>query len=286
MLGTAAQPTIDGEIERYLRTGETDPYLAAWSGGVLERAHRAHRDLRCALIDEVKRLGEGITQAPLPAANTVSLTRSRVEPMARGLFARAEQEAVLAMLERSVVFLTSANIERILMDKSFDSSAWTLANLYLASLGAKLLGKEAPSIVGLSEETTCYVSPAYFTEHDPFADFVVHEAAHIFHNCKRATIGLRETRKKVWLLDIDYSKRETFAYSCEAYSRILQPGKTPAERRALAAEYGRPARIPDERVNAEEVADIVAAAAGARNGWKTILARCAPRLSRTGATAR
>ncbi len=28
-----AQPTIADEVERYLRTGETDPHLAAWSGG-------------------------------------------------------------------------------------------------------------------------------------------------------------------------------------------------------------------------------------------------------------
>jgi hypothetical protein len=47
-------------------------------------------------------------------------------------------------------------------------------------MGAPLLGPDAPKIVGLTEETTCYVSLAYFREGDPFADFVVHEAAHIF----------------------------------------------------------------------------------------------------------
>lgn len=283
---TTGQPTIDSEIERYLRTGETDPYLAAWGGGFLERAHRAHHDLRSALVQAVRRLGEGRTHAPLPEADTVSLARAKVEPMVRSLFPRAEQEAVLATLERSVVFLTSANIERILMDKSFDSSAWTLANLYLASLGAKLLGKEAPRIVGLSEETTCYVSPEYFAEEDPFADFVVHEVAHIFHNCKRSTIGFPETRKEVWLLDIEYVKRETFAYSCEAYSRILERAKSPAARRALAEEYVRTVRVPDDRVDGQEVASIVQATAAARNGWKVILARCAPTESRVRRTVR
>jgi hypothetical protein len=145
-----------------------------------------------------------------------------------------------------------------------------------------LLGDDAPRLVGLSEETICYVSPEYFAEDDPFADFIVHEAAHIFHNCKRATIGLRETRTKVWLLDIEYRKRETFAYSCEAYARILERGKYSAERCALAEKYGRAARISDERVDAAEVAGIVRAAAAARNGWKVILGRCAPmrRLTR------
>lgn len=43
--------------------------------------------------------------------------------MVRGLFQRAEQDAVLAMLEKSVVFLTSANIEALLKEHDYDSSA-------------------------------------------------------------------------------------------------------------------------------------------------------------------
>ncbi|HVK82548.1 MAG TPA: hypothetical protein VM513_00505, partial [Kofleriaceae bacterium] len=52
------------------------------------------------------------------------------------------------------------------------AAAWDLANLYLLGVGAKLLGDGAPRIVGISEDTTCYVSPDYFAEDDPFADFV------------------------------------------------------------------------------------------------------------------
>jgi hypothetical protein len=241
----------------------------------MERANRAHEDLRGALVWAVRRRAEGLTHAPVPESNTVLLTRAKVEPMVRGLFPRAEQDAVLATIEQSVVFVTSANIEPILLKRDFDSSAWTLANLYLASLGAELLGEDMPHLVGLSEETTCYVSAEYFAEDDPFADFIVHEAAHIFHNCKRATIGLRETRRKVWLLDIEYRKREMFAYSCEAYARVLQRGKNPGERRALAEEYGHAVRISEERAEATEVASIVREAAAARNGWKVILSRCA-----------
>ena len=149
--------------------------------------------------------------------------------------------------------------------------------MYLLSVGAELLGRKAARIVGMSEETTCYVSPDYFAEDDdPFADFIVHEAAHIFHNCKRRTIGLRETRTKEWLLDIEFRQRETFAYSCEAYARIAARARNPRERRALAAEYGSKRRISEERVDPAEVASIVAEAANARNGWKVILARCAP----------
>jgi len=251
----------------------------------MERANHAHEDLRGALVRTVRGRAEGLTHAPLPEGDTVSLTRAKVEPMVRGLFPRAEQDLVLATIERSVVFVTSSNIELLLNERAFDSSAWTIANLYLASLGAALLAEDAPHLVGLSEETTCYVSPEYFAEDDPFADFIVHEVAHIFHNCKRPTIGLRETRTKEWLLDIEYRKRETFAYSCEAYARVLQRGKNPAERRALAEEYGRAVRISEERADATEVASIVGEAATARNGWKIILARCAPPRRRVAKSA-
>ena len=160
------QSTINGKIERYLRTGGSDPLYGAWSGGFMERANRAHGDLRGALVRAVRRLSEGLKHAPLPEADTVSLTRAKVEPMVRGLFPRVEQDAVLTMMERSVVFRTSANIEPLLLEQAFDGSAWTLANLYLASVGAELLGEDAPRLVGLSEDTTCYVSPEYFTEDD------------------------------------------------------------------------------------------------------------------------
>ena len=89
-------------------------------------------------------------------------------------------------------------------------------------------------------------------------------------------MGLRETRTKEWLLDIEYRKRETFAYACEAYSRLLERAKIPTERRALVEEYGKTVRISEERVDAAEVASIVQDAAAARNGWKVILSRCAP----------
>ena len=269
------EPTIDDELRRCILAGESDPLYSAWPGSFMERARRAHDDLRGGLVREIRRRAGGLSHHPVPEAGTVALTRAKVEPMVRGLFPQAEHRAVLATVERSVVFLTSANIEPLLLEQGFDHSAWTIANLYLASLGAELLGDDAPGLVGLSEETTCYLSPQYFAEDDPFSDFVVHEVAHIFHNCKRATIGLRETRTKVWLLDIEYRKRETFAYSCEAYGRILERGKNSAERRALAQEYGSAVRISDERVDPSEVAGIVRSAVAARNGWKVILARCA-----------
>ncbi len=109
----------------------------------------------------------------------------------------------------------------------------------------------------------------------PFADFVVHEAAHIFHNCKRGTLGLAQTQRREWLIEIAFPKRETFAYSCEAYSRILERSPRAPERQQLAAEFGRSATIPDSGEGTAEVADIVREAVSAGNGWTVIRRRCA-----------
>lgn len=270
------EPTIAGEIKRYLRTGDADIDARAWPGDIFDRGKCQHADLRDALVREVRRLAKGRSHVAVPANVGVDFTRAKVEPMVRGLFTRGEQDIVLATFEKSVVYVTSETIEPILLNHMWERSAWDIANMYLLSIGAKLLGKKAARIVGMSEETTCYVAPDYFVETDPFADFIVHEAAHIFHNCKRRTIGLHETRRKEWLLDIEFTKRETFAYSCEAYARIVARAKSPAERRALADEYGSKRRISADRVDPAEVASIVTEAANARNGWKVILARCAP----------
>jgi hypothetical protein len=153
-------------------------------------------------------------------------------------------------------------------------TAWNLSNLLLASCGSKLLSEDAPSLIGLSEETTCYVSTAYFTPSGQFDDFVVHEAAHIFHNCKTQMIGLPAIRRREWLLDIDFDKRETFAYACEVYSRMLELGRSTSARRELLSRIEKNLALPDDRVVAGEYINILRAAVSARNGWKEILQNC------------
>jgi hypothetical protein len=249
----------------------------AWSGvNTVDRLNRGHRELLAALVDEVKRrAGRPVVPRCLRGLDLVGFGRKKAEPMVRGLFPRSEQGAVLDLVGRSLLFVTPRSIRSVLLGCERLDTAWTLANLYLGSAKAELLGKSAPELVGFSEELTCYVSPDYFRHEDPFADFVVHETAHIFHNCKRRTAGLPETRTREWLLDIDYRKRETFAYACEAYSRILERSYTPAGRRALAQEF-HGFDVDDGRVNSAEVADLVREACGRRNGWKVILGHCAP----------
>ncbi len=271
--------SVADEVDRYLRTGEADFMHPAWPGdSFMQRARRAHEDLRGALVAEVLRRSEGVSAVEVPGPDeTVSLTRQKTEPMIRGLFPRVEQDIVLALVERSVVFLTPANIGGVLHDESFDHAAWQIANLCLGSIGAELLGPDAPVILGMSQEATCFVSPRYFDGDDPFADFVVHEVAHIFHNCKRQVAGLPFTRRKEWLLDIQFEKRETFAWSCEAYARIVERAERFRDREGLAERFAEHfTSCGDERVDPEEVVDIVREASTRRNGWKAILQRCAP----------
>ena len=168
------------------------------------------------------------------------------------------------------------------LNKGFPSTAWNLANLYLLSCGAEPLANDAPRIVAMSEDMTCFVSMDYFRSNHRFADFVIHEAAHVFHNCKRRTLGLPATRRREWLLEIEFGKRETFAYVCEAYSRILELGDSTLARRKLRQELEGEAAPPDERVRPLEYIDILRSAVSARNGWKKILSACAPpRTSRS-----
>jgi hypothetical protein len=251
---------------------------ACWPGdNLIECAHNGNRALRNALIAEViRRTPHSKTPEQLVNLNVVAFVQEKIGPMVRGLIPAGEQPVVMNMFSRSIVFLTPDNIASVVLNAPFASTAWDLANLYLVSCGTEPLAKEAPEIVGLSEERTCYVSTAYFRSESPFDDFVVHEAAHVFHSCKRETIGLGKIRGREWLLEIEYRKRELFAYACEAYSRVLALGGTPTSRGVLLAEIETAWTLPDDRVDVDEFLATLHEAVDARNGWKRILERCRP----------
>jgi hypothetical protein len=270
--------TQAAQIRHYLETGAADAAVCGWPGAnIFEQARTQHAALMTALIAEVGRLAAGAVPSPLPPGlDLAAFTRGRVTPMVDGLFPGAERPLVLGLLERAVVVLTPDTIERVLTTAHWPHTAWQLANLYLGSLGRPGLHGRAAGIVGLSEETTCYIALTYFTERDPFADFLMHEAAHVFHNWKREYVGLPHTRTREWLLSIGFRRRETFAYACEAYSRILTLGTTRRDRARLVEEYAVTALPTDEQVEGAELVDILREAVGTRNGWGRIRARCAP----------
>ena len=267
---------IDEEIARYLITGDHDMTFAAWPGGWFK--NRGAEDLKGALVAEVHRRTQGLgLPNRVPDIDLAAFTRRRIEGMVHGLFPKSEWPTVLPVLERSVVFLTPARIAPLLAEQRWLRTAWDLANMYLASVDADVLGPDAEGAVGLSEETTCYVTMDYFDEDERFADYVVHEVAHIFHNCKRETIGLPHTRSREWLLDIEFRQRETFAYACEAYSRLVELAARPAARRELLGELLEHHVPSDARLDRGRYVEVLRDAMEARNGWKRILSGCSPR---------
>ena len=89
-------------------------------------------------------------------------------------------------------------------------------------------------------------------------------------------MGLPATRRHEWLLDIDFRKRELFAYACEAYSRILAAGGS-REHRIDALDRHVEGELPsDETVEIDEYLSILAESVRSRNGWKVLLRRCSP----------
>ncbi len=89
-------------------------------------------------------------------------------------------------------------------------------------------------------------------------------------------VGLPQTRTREFLLNIAFAKREVFAYACEAYSRILERAKCPADRRRLYAEYVKNGMPRIDEPDRGDLVAALAAAIDARNGWKRILAHCSP----------
>jgi hypothetical protein len=274
--GRAFLHSLQDEIAGYLQTGESDMLHLAWPGdSMIERGRDGNQAIRNALIAEViKRTPNSETPEQLINLTVAASAEEKIAPMVRGLFPADEQAVQMEMFNRSIVFLTPDNIASVIMKTA--STAWDLANLYLLSCGAEPLSKEAPEIVGLSEEATCYVSTAYFRSENCLDDFVVHEAAHVFHNCKREMIGLPKIHGREWLLEIDYRKRELFAHACEVYSRIAALGRTKTSRKALLAEIEADGMPPDDRVDVDEYLATLHEAVDARNGWKRILEKCRP----------
>ncbi len=82
--------------------------MEAWTGDFQQRAERSRHDLRTALIEEVLRRAAGRIHPSLAAHDARAFTRRKVLPMVTGLFPAAEWEAVLGLVERSVIFVTAA----------------------------------------------------------------------------------------------------------------------------------------------------------------------------------
>ncbi len=266
-------PQIQKEIERYLQTGEYDCLFSSFDGtDIVDRCRRGHMALAESPKNEVVSRAHRVDArtSPMIPQDLRGMTRAKVEPMVRGLFTKAEQASVLSLVESSVIVLQPSTIKSV-VDEEDLNTAWKLSILYLLSIGAEPISPEAPSIVGMSVNTKCYVATSYFDECESFDDYVVHEAAHLFHNVKRKTIGLKSKRNKEWLLPIAYRMREAFAYSCEVYMALR---RSVQDRRSKLEQVKKTFVPNDERVDVEQFYSILSEAIEPRSGWKVILSRC------------
>ena len=236
--------------------------------------------LREALVARVLELGRGHgpPSAP-PEAGRSAFLFDKLDPMVGGLFPKTEQGLVLGLVMDSVVFLDQGTTLKILRETTWDHTAWDIARIWLDSIGAEPLSEDGGGLLGLSEENTCYVSLAYFDDlrRDPFSDYVVHEVAHIFHNQKREQVGLPLRRKSEWMLDIEFRERETFAYACEVYGRIVERARRREQRLRLVDEFAERPYEAGGQADPGKLVVILREAVAARNGWKKILGRCAPK---------
>jgi len=126
---------------------------------VIERSQNAHRTLRKALVDAVRDRTRPAHAPPVPdVGDPAKLVATRVAPMVRGLLSRKVHQAACERLVRSIEFVLPATVEAVLHGAAWHSSAWNIANLYLAWYGAELLGPEAYNALGLACGHRCYVT--------------------------------------------------------------------------------------------------------------------------------
>ena len=273
------QPTIAGEIERYLRTGDADIDARAWPGDFFERAEApGRRPSRRARPRGASARERALARAGArerrrrPHARQSRADGARPLPARRaGRRARDPREVGRLRHERQHRAASSST-------HGWDRSAWDLANLYLLSVGAELLGEEAARIVGHERGDDLLRLAGLLRRgrsvrrlHRPRG------RAHLPQLQAAQTIGLRETRHEgVAARHRVPEARDVrvLVRGVRAHARACEDARRSGARSRSST--ARSARISDERVDPAEVASIVAEAATARNGWKVILARCAP----------
>jgi hypothetical protein len=269
-------------IEHYLRTGNHDPYFFDWSGDIIERERRAHDDLKRALVDEVSRRAvDRRPSAEMPTIDLAAFTRGKVEPMVRGLFPPAEHEVMLRVLERSVVFLTP--------DRSRASCSTahgsTPRGTSRTSTSAASTPSSSPTTRRGSSDSARRPPASCRSTTSPRRIGLSTSSCTRRRTCSTTASAPRWAcpRRGEWLLEIAFQKREAFAYGCEAFSRVVERCPKIKDRPAMIEEYAHTFTPSDEHVDHDELVDILREAARVRNGWKHILARCAPRRVRRSA---
>ena len=279
---------LASDVVRYLASGKYDPggrsqADAATSISVTEYSSY----LREALLAEVRRVErETVVPAMPPGLNPEAFVRNKFYSLVKGLFSTRERENVIGMLVDIMVLMTPENAHQMIEEADL-RTAWKAADFYLASLGTSGLSGNAdyPLVVDAGE--TRMISVSYFSEPESFLDHLIHEAARTICSSKRSSAGLRQSRNRVWLVDIAPARHRMFAHACEVYSRIRERSRGPVQRRKILREYASKPMPGDRKVERVELLRILNSAVDVRDGWKRILVECSEqRRGRRAAMAR
>jgi hypothetical protein len=79
------------QIKHYLATGKTEDLAIGWSGDWITSERNRNREMKEALVAEVKQRAKGRLMPKVPISDFHSFTRGKVAPMVNGLFPEREQ---------------------------------------------------------------------------------------------------------------------------------------------------------------------------------------------------
>jgi hypothetical protein len=197
------------------------------------------------------------------------IIRHRIEPIVIGLVQAEWREVALREITARTFVLNLAGTRKAIeaeLSTCFMESAWRVLWALFEDHGLKPDDIDV-GCDGLAGDYAHVRWSAYQTD-DPYSDVVVHEAAHMLHYLKPSHYGLNVRRGQERFVDIEFHRRELFAYACEAYSRVvLYAGR---RSRIAFAEKMLDGAFSFPRTQIKEVAALVVSAARARNGWRLI----------------
>ena len=272
---------LASDVFRYLATGKFDPG-GRREAGLHDRLSTTEYSshLREALIAEVRRLEQGHPAVAMPdGLNPEAYVRNKLYSLVKGLFSNRERENIIGMLVDTLVVMTPDNALLMIQEANL-ATAWKAADFYLASLGsAGLSGRADYSIV---EDVGDYrlISMEYFDVQEPFVDHLVREAARLVCAARRGAAGLRQTKSRIWLIDMVPTRHQMFAHACEVYGRIRERSRGPVQRRKILREYASKPQPAAPKVERVELLRILNSAVDVRDGWKRILMECSDHRGR------
>ena len=279
---------LASDVVRYLASGKYHPggHVQFESGDYISVTEYSSH-LREALRTEVRRLEEGHPPPDLPSGlNPEAFVRNKLYSLVKGLFPSRERENVMGMLVDCVVIMTPENTHQMIQEADL-CTAWKAADFYLASLGSAGLSGRAEYPMVLDVGDARLVSMEYFSGEDPFMDHLVHEAARLVCSARRSAAGLRQTRNRIWLIDMVPTRHRMFAHACEVYSSIRERSRGPVQRRRILREYAGMPQPAGRKVERVELLRILNSAVDVRDGWKRILVECSEqRPARRGVLGR